>query len=56
MGTKQKAGIKGALDGVSLVVTAQPSAPSASSPVSPTPTSTAPAAGGGGTAQTASSK
>jgi hypothetical protein len=54
MGTKQKAGIKGALDGVSLVVTAQPSAPSASPPVSPTPT--APVAGGGGTAPTVTSK
>jgi hypothetical protein len=48
MGTKQKAEIKGALDGVNLVVTAQAPAPSAS----PTPTPTAPAAGSGGTAPT----
>ena len=54
MGTKQKAGIKGALDGMSLVVTAQPSAPLASSPVSSTPT--VPAAGSGAAAPTVTSK
>jgi hypothetical protein len=54
MGAKQKAAIKGGLDGVSLVVTAQPAAPSASPSVSATPT--APAAGSSGTAPTVSSK
>jgi len=54
MGAQQKAGIKGALDGVNLVVTAQPAAPSVSPSVSATPT--APAAGNGGTAPTVSSK
>jgi hypothetical protein len=54
MSTKQKAGIKGALDGVNLVVTAQPPAPPASPPVSSPPT--APAAGSGGAATTVSSK
>ncbi len=52
MGVQQKAGIKGALDGVNLVVTAQPAAPSAS-PSAPT-TPTAPAAGSGGAAPTVS--
>jgi hypothetical protein len=54
MGVQQKAGIKGALDGVNLVVTAQAPAPSASPSVSATPT--APAAGSGGSASTVSSK
>jgi hypothetical protein len=43
-GPKQKGGIKGVLDGVNLVVTAQPAAPSASPAVLAPPT--APAAGG----------
>ena len=54
MGAQQKAGIKGALDGVNLVVTAQPPAPSASPSVSAT--TTAPAAGSGASAPTVSSK
>jgi hypothetical protein len=54
MGTKQKAGIKGALDGVSLVVTAQPAASSASPTATATPTASA--AGSGGAAPTVSSK
>jgi len=53
-GSKQKAAIKGALDGVKLVVTAQPPASSASPAVNATPTPTAPAAASGGTTPAAS--
>jgi hypothetical protein len=57
MSTKQKAGIKGALDGVNLVVTAQPPAPSAPSTTPATPTPTLPAAGSAsGAVTTVSSK
>jgi len=52
-GTKQKAAIKGSLDGVNLVVRAQVPAPSASPTVAASPTPTAPAAGSGIAAPTA---
>jgi hypothetical protein len=51
-GPKQKAAVKGALDGVNLVVTAQPAAPAASA----IPTPTAPAAGPGTSASAPGSK
>jgi hypothetical protein len=55
-GSKQKAAIKGALDGVKLIVTAQPPASSASSLATATPTPTAPAAVTGVATPAASSK
>jgi hypothetical protein len=55
-GPKQKAAIKGTLDGVNLVVSAQPAAPTASPAVSATPTPTAPAAGTGPAAPVPSTK
>ena len=55
MGTKQKAQVKGALDGVNLVVTAQPS-PTASPAATASPTPTAPAAGPGPSAPVTSNK